>query len=54
MQLTAVQEAEDMESKYSKKLGEQVGRLQVSNKSEGKGDMSEVGRVRHAAPTSIG
>ncbi|KAI4267423.1 MAG: hypothetical protein L6R38_008261 [Xanthoria sp. 2 TBL-2021] len=37
----AVAEAEAIESKYSKGLSEQVGRLQVHNRSDGRSDMSE-------------
>lgn len=40
--LMLVQEAEAIEAKYSKGLSEQVGRLQVHNKSDGRSDMSEV------------
>lgn len=44
-----VQEAEAIESKYSKGLSEQVGRLQVHNRSDGRSDMSEVSLHWHIA-----
>ncbi|KAL9598658.1 MAG: hypothetical protein Q9179_003837 [Wetmoreana sp. 5 TL-2023] len=41
----AVEEKEAIELKYSKGLSEQVARLQVPTKSNGKGDATEVGRI---------
>ncbi|KAL8677437.1 MAG: hypothetical protein Q9186_006145 [Xanthomendoza sp. 1 TL-2023] len=42
-QLTTIQEDQAIESKYSKGLSDQVARLQIPNRSDGKGDISEKG-----------